>query len=37
MIDTFSAAVLAWLLTYLIHSTVLLALAWGMSRARRCG
>ena len=35
MIDTFSAAVLAWLLTYLIHSTVLLALAWGMSRARR--
>jgi HEAT repeat protein/beta-lactamase regulating signal transducer with metallopeptidase domain len=34
MIDTFSSAALAWLLTYLIHSTVLLALAWGLTRAR---
>ncbi|MFL5608493.1 MAG: M56 family metallopeptidase, partial [Gemmatimonadaceae bacterium] len=35
MIATFSAAVLAWLLTYLIHSTALLALAWGLTRARQ--
>lgn len=34
MIDTFSSAALAWLLTYLIHSTVLLTLAWGLTRAR---
>ena len=34
MIDTLSSAVLAWLLTYLIHSTALLLLAWGISRAR---
>ncbi|MBW8771559.1 MAG: HEAT repeat domain-containing protein [Gemmatimonadetes bacterium] len=34
MIDTFSSAALAWLLTYLIHSTVLLALAWGLTRVR---
>src|SRR4029079_4173365 len=34
MIDTFSSAALAWLLTHLIHSTVLLALAWGLTRAR---
>jgi len=34
MIDTFSSAALAWLLTYLIHSTVLLALAWALTRAR---
>jgi HEAT repeat protein/beta-lactamase regulating signal transducer with metallopeptidase domain len=35
MIDTFSSSALAWLLTYLIHSTVLLTLAWGLTRARR--
>ena len=34
MIDTLSSAVLAWLLTYLIHSTALLLLAWGLTRAR---
>jgi HEAT repeat protein/beta-lactamase regulating signal transducer with metallopeptidase domain len=34
MIDTLSSAVLAWLLTYLIHSTVLLLLAWAITRAR---
>jgi HEAT repeat protein/beta-lactamase regulating signal transducer with metallopeptidase domain len=34
MIATLSAAALAWLLTYLIHSTALLALAWGLTRAR---
>ena len=34
MIDTLSSAVLAWLLTYLIHSTVLLGLAWAFTRAR---
>lgn len=34
MIDTLSSAALAWLLTYLIHSTALLALAWGLTRAR---
>jgi HEAT repeat protein/beta-lactamase regulating signal transducer with metallopeptidase domain len=34
MIDTLSSTVLAWLLTYLIHSTALLVLAWGITRAR---
>ena len=34
MIDTLSSAVLAWLLTYLIHSTALLLLAWAITRAR---
>ena len=34
MIDTLSSAVLAWLLTYLIHSTVLLTFAWALTRAR---
>ena len=34
MIDTFSSAALAWLLTYLIHSTVLLTFAWALTRAR---
>ena len=34
MIDTLSSAVLAWLLTYLFHSTALLLLAWAITRAR---
>ncbi len=34
MIDTLSSAVLAWLLTYLIHSTALLLLAWALTRLR---
>ena len=34
MIDTLSSAVLAWLLTYLIHSTALLGLAWAFTRIR---
>jgi HEAT repeat protein/beta-lactamase regulating signal transducer with metallopeptidase domain len=34
MIDTLSSAVLAWLLTYLIHSTALLLLAWAITRIR---
>ena len=34
MIDTLSSAVLAWLLTYLIHSSALLLLAWALTRAR---
>ena len=34
MIDTLTTTVLAWLLTYLIHSTVLLGLAWVSTRAR---
>ena len=34
MIDTLSSAVLAWLLTYLIHSTALLLLAWALTRVR---
>ena len=34
MIETLSSSVLAWLLTYLIHSTVLLGLAWALTRAR---
>jgi HEAT repeat protein/beta-lactamase regulating signal transducer with metallopeptidase domain len=34
MIATLSATALAWLLTYLIHSTALLTLAWGLTRAR---
>lgn len=34
MIDTLFSAVLAWLLTYLIHSTALLVLAWAITRAR---
>ncbi|MDB4890948.1 MAG: putative rane protein [Gemmatimonadetes bacterium] len=35
MIDTISSTVLAWLLTYAIHSTALLALAWLLVRARK--
>jgi HEAT repeat protein/beta-lactamase regulating signal transducer with metallopeptidase domain len=31
----FASSLLAWLLTYLIHSTVLLGIAWGVSRFRR--
>src|SRR5215203_5912820 len=34
MIDTLSSAMLAWLLTYAIHSTALLGLAWALTRAR---
>ena len=34
MIDALSSAALAWLLTYLIHSTALLTLAWALTRAR---
>jgi hypothetical protein len=34
MIETLSSSVLAWLLTYLIHSTVLLGLALVLTRAR---
>jgi HEAT repeat protein/beta-lactamase regulating signal transducer with metallopeptidase domain len=34
MIETPSSAVLAWLLTYWIHSTALLGLAWALTRAR---
>ena len=34
MIETMSSSVLAWLLTYLIHSTVLLGLAWVLTRLR---
>ena len=34
MIETLSSAVLAWLLTYLIHSTVLLGLALVLTRTR---
>jgi len=34
MIDTLTSAVLAWLLTYLIHSTGLLGLAWAFTRLR---
>ncbi len=34
MIDTISHTVLAWLLTYAIHSTALLTLAWLLVRAR---
>ncbi|MFL5619448.1 MAG: M56 family metallopeptidase [Gemmatimonadaceae bacterium] len=34
MTDTVSSAVLVWLLTYLIHSTALLLLAWAITRAR---
>jgi HEAT repeat protein/beta-lactamase regulating signal transducer with metallopeptidase domain len=34
MIDAISSAVLAWLLTYLIHSTALLLLALALTRAR---
>ena len=34
MIDTLSSAMLAWLLTYAIHSTALLGLAWILTRAR---
>jgi HEAT repeat protein/beta-lactamase regulating signal transducer with metallopeptidase domain len=32
--NAISSAVLAWLLTYLIHSTALLALAWSLTRVR---
>lgn len=32
--NEFSSAVLAWLLTYLIHSSALLALAWSLTRVR---
>ena len=35
MTSTFSSTALAWLLTYAIHSTVLLSLAWLLLRARR--
>lgn len=35
MIDTLSATALAWLLTYLIHSTALLSIAWLLARVRR--
>ncbi|MEO8620776.1 MAG: M56 family metallopeptidase [bacterium] len=35
MIDTLSSTALAWLVTYAIHSTVLLSLAWVLVRARR--
>ena len=35
MTSTFSSTALAWLLTYAIHSTVLLSLAWLLVRARR--
>ncbi|HMI55160.1 MAG TPA: M56 family metallopeptidase [Gemmatimonadaceae bacterium] len=35
MTGTFSSTALAWLLTYAIHSTVLLSLAWLLVRARR--
>lgn len=34
MIDALSSAVLAWLLTYLIHSSALLLLAWAITRWR---
>jgi HEAT repeat protein/beta-lactamase regulating signal transducer with metallopeptidase domain len=34
MIDTLSSVVLAWLLTYLIHSSALLLLAWAITRIR---
>jgi HEAT repeat protein/beta-lactamase regulating signal transducer with metallopeptidase domain len=35
MTGSFSSTALAWLLTYAIHSTVLLSLAWLLVRARR--
>ena len=35
MTGTVSSAALAWLLTYAIHSSILLSLAWLLSRARR--
>ena len=35
MTSTFSSTALAWLLTYAIHSTVLLSLAWLLVRIRR--
>ena len=35
MTSTLYPAALAWLLTYAIHSTVLLVLAWGLTRWRR--
>jgi HEAT repeat protein/beta-lactamase regulating signal transducer with metallopeptidase domain len=35
MTGTFSSTALAWLLTYAIHSTVLLTLVWLLSRGRR--
>jgi HEAT repeat protein/beta-lactamase regulating signal transducer with metallopeptidase domain len=35
MTGTFSSTALAWLLTYAIHSTVLLSLAWVLVRVRR--
>ena len=35
MTSTLYSAALAWLLTYAIHSTVLLLLAWGLTRWRR--
>ncbi|HEV7389247.1 MAG TPA: M56 family metallopeptidase [Gemmatimonadaceae bacterium] len=35
MTGTISATALAWLLTYAIHSTVLLSLAWLLARGRR--
>src|SRR5687767_3826920 len=35
MTGTFSSTALAWLLTYAIHSTLLLLLAWALVRVRR--
>ncbi|MEO5800532.1 MAG: hypothetical protein ABIZ70_08870, partial [Gemmatimonadales bacterium] len=35
MTGTLASTVLAWLLTYAIHSTVLLGLAWAVTRFRR--
>jgi beta-lactamase regulating signal transducer with metallopeptidase domain len=35
MTETLSSTLLAWLLTYIIHSTALLSLAWLLSRVRR--
>ena len=35
MTSTFSSTALAWLLTYAIHSSVLLSLAWALVRVRR--
>lgn len=35
MTSTLSSTVLAWLLTYAIHSTVLLSLVWLLVRVRR--
>ena len=37
MTDSFAASITAWLLTYAIHSTVLLGMAWLVLRVRRAG